>query len=154
MEERVNKKAGDGDAETMFPVAVVALALASSFLLSACGLTAPSPRVTGGWFARGPTHSLLYEMSLQQQENRVTGVACSESAGVVTFSVPVTGTYPNLEFEVVTEHPLQPGVELRQRFSGRMEKRGEIVGRLGSWDLRFTPASLRFCGRPPAQSGR
>jgi hypothetical protein len=63
----------------------------------------------------------------------------------MTFSVPVTGRYPNIEFEVVSEDPLQPSVEVRQRFSGRMEERGEIVGNFGPYDLRFTPATLRFC---------
>lgn len=121
------------------------LCLALAWLSIACGLTGPSPPATGGWSARGPGHSLLYEMSLQQEGKRITGIACSESAGVVYFSVPVTGMYPIIEFEYVTDHPLQPGVELRTKFSGRMEERGEIVGRLGSWDLRFTPATLRFC---------
>lgn len=118
-------------------VAVMTLAL------SACDVvTGPSGNVAGSWRAPGIGHSGQYfDLSLAQDGDTVSGVACSSDGGYLLFEgVPVTGELPDLTFVMPSG----------ARFTGTFEDdRDQIAGDLGPGQghipLRFTRTSDGRC---------
>lgn len=112
----------------------IVLTMALGF--SACDLlTGPSGSAVGSWRAPGIGHSGHYfELSLTQDGDTVSGVACSGDAGFLLFEgAPVSGELPTVTFVVPTGGA---------RFAGTFEdQRDQIAGDLGSGSGHI---SLRF----------
>ncbi|HVL69087.1 MAG TPA: hypothetical protein VM364_17655 [Vicinamibacterales bacterium] len=114
-------------------------------VLPACALLGPREEVTGTWQFSDRQRTI--QLSLQQDDDRITGTACEVAAGtyVIYRGAPVTGRHPHLTVTVTPEStgsccPQQAG----QRYSLKLEKRGDIVATDGS-ALRFTRGSDGRC---------
>ena len=113
------------------------IVLTAALASSACDLvTGPSKSAAGSWRAPGIGHSgHSFELVLAQDDDTISGVACSTDGGFLLFQgVPVGGELPDVTF-------VEPGSG--RRFAGKFEDdRDEIAGDLGSGSghipLRFT----------------
>ena len=84
-----------------FATAATRAALATALMpVIQCGPTSPSGSATGNW--RYMSRSRIYEMSLTETGNRISGVACTYPLGLSVFPTPqeaqVTGWYPVVRF--------------------------------------------------------
>jgi hypothetical protein len=113
--------------------------IAAALLTSGCDWPfGPSASAAGNWTAYfGPMNSLRYELSLNQQSDQISGVACGGSSFATAppgfRDAPVSGSYPNVRFTTPSEFV----------FSGKFEAdRNQIAGDLGpaATPLRFNRA--------------
>jgi hypothetical protein len=113
-----------------------------------CGPTRPSGSAAGDWFALGIGHSQVFYLTLQQQGERISGVACGSDGGVLLFAdAPVSGSYPIIGFVVTSQSAGACCAYLAGvRFSGKLDDTGDIVGRWGETDLRFKRSDVGRCG--------
>ena len=95
-----------------------------------CDLTGPSGSVSGAWTANTGGRFSFVSMTLEENGDDITGTACAVSDGIVLYrNVPVSGSYPNLQFTVNVTNVSNCCVELvGTRFSGRQESSGDIIG--------------------------
>jgi hypothetical protein len=118
----------------------------SCALVLGCGPASPSTSLTGNWyFTFGK--SRVYEMSLTQTGNHISGVVCSYALNPVfpARESMVTGEYPNVRFA-------DPG-NGSCFYNAKYEKdRDEIAGDCGSASLvRFSRGGGGRCaGAAPA----
>lgn len=131
----------------------LSIAVVLAVAASACDLlTGPSGSVVGSWRAPGIGHSGHYfELSLTQDGDTISGVACSGDAGFLLFEgAPVFGELPAVTFVVPATGA---------RFAGRFEKeRNQIAGDLefgsGHIPLRFVRSEGGRCaGAKPFPQG-
>jgi hypothetical protein len=106
--------------------------------VASCGPTAPSRSVSGYWQSPGLKFQ-GYALAITENGDRISGVACSYSAGKTVFAnVPVTGNRPDVWFAVGAS-----------TFIGKYEEeRDQIAGDFGRLPLRFNRAEHGQCGRP------
>lgn len=86
-------------------------------------------------------------MTLEQDGDEITGLACARSDGVLLYHrVPVTGDHPRVEFNVTLAFT-QPccGQLAGTRFSGRQDSSDDIVGKLNDVDIRFERTTNDIC---------
>lgn len=121
---------------------MVALAAAGA----GCNLTGPSESLTGTWTASLGKFSFV-EMTLEQNGDDISGTACARSDGVLLYSgVPVRGDHPRVAFDVRATHTQPCCAHLAgTQFSGRQDSTEDIVGRLGSVDVRFERSDGGAC---------
>lgn len=126
----------------ILPIAMAALALTGV----GCNLTGPSESLTGTWMASLGKSSFV-GITLQQDGDDISGTACARSDGVLLYSgVPVRGDHPRISFEVPSSHTQPCCAHLAgTRFSGRQDSTHDIVGRLGSTDIRFERSTTNVC---------
>lgn len=120
----------------------LALTAVAAMLSAHCGLwpTGPSKSVAGNWRAPGIGHSgNYYELSLTQDGDAISGVACGSDSGFLLFADGlVSGDYPKVVF-----------TDRRgATFSGKFEEdRDQIAGEYGASriPLRFTRSDSGRC---------
>jgi hypothetical protein len=86
-------------------------------------------------------------MQLQQDGDRVTGIACYADSGRLVFSgAPVSGTLPDIRFQVsAAAAPCCPSL-VGRTFAGKHEHdRMQIAGEFGDLPLRFNPSASAGC---------
>jgi hypothetical protein len=116
---------------------VIAILLALS--AAGCNIFGPSEDLTGVWTASVLTLGTndRYTMTLQQDGDTITGIACAKSFNLILFQdVPVYGEYPKLQFTVTATQRV---------FAGRHEGSKEIVGNFGTYSLRFQRTQATIC---------
>jgi hypothetical protein len=123
-------------------IAIVLLAVCCA----GCGLTGPSDDLTGTWLARSGRFDSV-GLTLHQSGDVITGTACGSTVGTLFYKdVPVTGTYPNLQF-TVTATQVQPCCQslVGRVFRGKQDNTMDIVGTYGTMDLRFQRSDTSAC---------
>ena len=114
---------------------------------STCNLTGPSESLAGNWQANIGGKFGFIGISLQQTGDQISGTACRSDVNIVMFrNVPVRGEYPYVRFDVASSY-LEPCclVLTGDRFSGRRDSTGDIVGTYNNTDVRFTRTPELFC---------
>ena len=130
------------------------VAFGACLAIAACDL-GPSPQVAGNWSSPGAKFQVV-QLQLQQNGDRITGVACGADSGILLFEeAPVTGDLPDIRCEV-TAASTQPccASMAGSGFTGKVEdERGEIAGEYGHIPLRFKPSDTGRCdvARPPTR---
>ncbi len=91
--------------------------------------------------------SYLIGLSLRQNGDTISGVACAFDSGVRLYSnAPVTGNYPSIRVTVTAGSTGPCCAHLAgQTFSAEMEKRGEILAPDG---IRFRRSTTPACPPP------
>ena len=126
-----------------YPSAAAALTLA--LIGGGCNLLGPSASFEGEWTAPGGK-TYVIGLSLRQNGDTISGVACASDSGVRLYSnAPVTGHYPSIRVTVTAGSTGPCCAHLAgQTFSAQMEKRGEILAPDG---IRFRRSTTPAC--PP-----
>jgi hypothetical protein len=129
------------------------VALLACGATAGCGMLGGSPPVVAGNWSSPGAKFQLFELQLQQNGDRVTGVACYIDSGRLVFSgAPVSGTLPDIRFQVTAAStPCCPSL-IGMAFAGKHEEdRSQIAGEFGDLPLRFNPATTGTCGgvQPP-----
>lgn len=121
-------------------------AVALLFAAAGCDLTGPSESLTGTWTASTGKHAFI-TMRLEQTGDDITGTACARSDGFLLYhGVPVAGEDSRVAFTVPAGYTQPCCAHLvGTRFSGRQDSTGDIVGRLGNADIRFTRSTTDVC---------
>ena len=120
------------------------IVIAAALLMAGCdgGPSGPSKSVEGSWGGCCVNGTERYELSLTQRGDVIEGVACMRASFAMWADrLPVTGSYPNVRFELAGPI-LAVGVPsarfVPRPFSGQFEPdRDQIVGTLGNTPLRF-----------------
>jgi hypothetical protein len=93
------------------------------------------------------------QMQLQQDGDRVSGVACGIDSGYLVFSgAPVSGTLPDIRFQVPAAAARCCPSLVGRVFAGKLEEdRAQIAGEFGGTPLRFSHAAAAGCegAQPP-----
>ncbi len=113
---------------------------------TACGLLGPSESFEGEWTAPGGKFYVI-GLSLRQNGDTVSGVACASQDGVLLYrNAPVSGDHPSIRITVTPAATAPCCAHLAgQTFTAEMEKRGEIVTPDG---IRFKRSSAPACPSP------
>jgi hypothetical protein len=114
--------------------------------IAGCGLLGPSESFEGEWVAHAGKYYYI-GLSLRQNGDTVSGVACASDAGNLLYAkAPVAGTHPSIRV-VVTAAATAPCCShlAGQTFGAEMEDRGEIVTPGG---VRFRRATGLACPTP------
>lgn len=122
---------------------IVVIALCSA----GCNLTGPKEDLSGIWTARLGEHFSFVGMTLTQDGDIITGRACAVSDAFLLYKeVLVSGDYPNLQFTVTAGQTQPCCLNLAgTRFKGKQDGSKDIVGTLGTMDVRFQRAQTSIC---------
>ena len=125
---------------------ILRLSMVALVLTAGCNLTGPSEELTGTWTASLGKFSFV-GITLQQNGDDITGTACARSDGVLLYSgVPVSGDHPRISFHVASTNTQPCCAHMAgTSFSGRQDSTHDIVGRLGSVDIRFERSGTSVC---------
>lgn len=124
-------------------IVMAALALASA----TCNVTGPSGSLAGTWQANIGGKFGFVSIDLQQSGDQISGTACRSDANLVMFrNVPVRGDYPDVRFDVAASY-LEPCclVLTGDRFAGRRDSTGDIVGVYNDTEVRFKKTTNPLC---------
>lgn len=127
-------------------IAGTALALVVAIGGASCGLLGPSESFEGEWIAPAGKFYVI-GLSLRQNGDTVSGVACASDSGVLLYrNATVTGDYPSIRV-VVTAGSTAPCCAhmAGQTYTAEMEERGEIVTPSG---VRFRRSATPACPQP------
>lgn len=119
-----------------------------AFSSISCGLTGPSGSLAGTWRANNGDRFTFIYLTLQQNDEEITGTACAISANLTYYSgVQVSGDFPNLQF-TVSESQTGPCCPILagSQFKGRQDSTKDIVGTYRGADVRF----VRWSENPPS----
>jgi len=103
----------------------------------------PRPPVDGVWFLAGVSgdHSGVIVLSLRQQGEEVTGLACRTDSGHLVYKdVPVAGEYPRIEFADLYGCRFQSSVASAETIEGWRKCPSEM-GQGQEWFFRRTSPS-------------
>ena len=122
------------------------MALTLVLTSASCNLLGPSASFEGEWSPPGGK-TYLIGLSLRQNGDTISGVACASDSGVRLYSnAPVTGSYPAIRVTVTAGSTGPCCAHLAgQTFSAEMEKRGEILAPDG---IRFRRSTTPACPSP------
>lgn len=112
-----------------------------------CSLTGPSESLAGNWQANIGGKFGFVGIVLQQSGDQISGTACRSDANIVMFrNVPVRGEYPHVRFDVASTY-LEPCclVLSGDRFAGRRDSSGDIVGVYNDTEVRFKKTAELPC---------
>jgi hypothetical protein len=122
-------------------LAIVLVVTAST----SCNLLGPNDSFDGEWTAPAGKNYFI-GLSLRQNGDTISGVACASQDGVLLYSnAPVTGDYPSIRVTVTAASTSPCCAHMAgQTFSAEMEKRGDILAPGG---IRFQRSTTPVC--PP-----
>jgi hypothetical protein len=103
-----------------------------------CNVFGPSGDLTGEWRANTGDRFTFTYLTLQQNGDEITGMACSVAPFVTLYrAVPVSGDFPNVRFTVSESQTLPCCPQLAGQFVGRQDSSKDIVGTYRGRDVRF-----------------
>jgi hypothetical protein len=108
-----------------------------------CNLSGPSGSLAGQWRANTGDRFTFVYLTLEQNDDEISGTACAISANLTYYSgVPVSGDFPDLQF-TVSGNQTEPccGVLAGSHFQGRQDSSKDIVGTYRGVDIRFERSS-------------